>query len=74
MDLKSFPGLIFFDVDDSFVDSPCCRDDDIAVLHGNLCCRVLERDCRDRTLSIPSCVHDPNVGRSLLMAKCSVDP
>ena len=73
MDLQSFPGLILFDVDDSFVDSPRCRDDDITVLQGHLGCRILLRHFCNHTLSIPSRVHDPNVGQSLLVEKRSVD-
>jgi len=73
MDLQCFPRLILFDVDYSCADSPRCGDDDVTVLQGHLCCRVLVRDCGDRALSIPSCVHDPNVGRSLLVEECPVD-
>ena len=72
MDLQSFPGLILFKVDESFVNSPHSRDDDIPVLPGHLCYCVLVRDCRDSAHSIPSCVHDPNVGQSLLVEGRSV--
>ena len=73
MDLQPFPGLVLFDIHDSSVDSPRCRDDDVAVLHSHLRCCILVRDCRDRALRIPPCVHDPDVGRGLLVEERSVD-
>jgi len=73
MDVQSFPGLILFDVDDSFVNSPRCHDDDIDVLQGHLCCRILVPDCCDQALSIPSFIHDHTVGWSLLMENHTVD-
>jgi len=74
MDVKSFGRLIFIDINESFVDSPCCCDDDITVLQRHLCCRSSLRDCRDCALGIPSSIHDRNVGRGLLVETRSVDP
>jgi len=63
MDLWPFPGLIVFDINDSFLDSTRCCDDDVTISWTHLCCRILVRDCRDCTLGIPPCILDPNVGR-----------
>jgi len=73
MDPQSIPDLILFGIDDSFVNIPRCSDDTIAILLGHLCCRVLVRDCGERAHSIPFCIHDLNVGRSLLMEERLVD-
>jgi len=73
MDLQPFLRVIFFDLNNCFVDSPCCRDDDIAVLDSHLRCCVLVPDCRYCALGIPSWVHDPDVGRSLLVEMHSIE-
>ena len=74
MDHQPFPRLIFFfDINDSFVNSPRGCDDDVMVSESHLRGRILVRDCRDCALGVPSCVHDPNGGRGLLVDKCYVD-
>jgi len=44
-----------------------------AMMKSHLRCRILVRDCRDCALRVPPCVHDPNVGRGLLVEQRSVD-
>jgi len=73
MDHYPLPGLLFFDIHDSSVDSPPCRDDNIAVPHSHLRCRILVRNCSDHSLGIPPSILDLNVGRGLLVEQHSVN-
>ena len=73
MELQHYPGLILFDVNDSFVHRPLCGDDDVAVLQSHLRCCVRVRDFSNRSLGIPFGAHDCNVGRWLLVEERSVD-
>jgi hypothetical protein len=72
-DVKPFARDIFYNINNSFGDIPCCCDDAITPLQRYLHGRIPVRDCHACACDIPSCIYYSNVGQGLLVATCSVD-
>jgi hypothetical protein len=72
MNVYHFPTLNFFDINNSFVVSPCSCDDDITISQSHLLCRILVHEWWDWARGIPSCIHDSNVAQGMLVELCSV--
>jgi hypothetical protein len=73
VDPELFPGLILFNGHNAFFDCPRCGHDDVTVLQGHLCCYIRVRDCSNRALGISFGIHDPDLGRCLLVEERCVD-
>jgi hypothetical protein len=65
--------LIPSNIDNSLVDRTCWVDDDFAVpqYHRRSC--ILVGHCSDCACHVSFRIHDPDVGRSVLVETCSVD-